>query len=130
MKGGISGNIPKMTESFMTQADAFGHDPQIRYMRRVFSAIETAQKDFLTTIHVQSIDPRLRPVRETALKHFERSWMSVAAKVNGSDIEAAVTIYLICLAKALSAVGIPLPETPVSRNWDPALAKMIDEVLK
>lgn len=114
----------------MTQADSFGHDPQVRYMRLIFKAIETAQEEFLSMIGIQAADPRLRPVRETALKYFERSWMSLAAKMNGSDIEGAASVYVMCLARALSSVGIAFPESPLSRSWDPALMKMLDEVLK
>ncbi|MHB8110254.1 MAG: hypothetical protein ACYDHW_09495 [Syntrophorhabdaceae bacterium] len=114
----------------MTQIDTFDRDPQVRYMRRIFSAIENAQNGFLAAINIRPDDARLRPVRETALKSFERSWMLIAGRVNGSDIEAASTVYLICLARALSSKNIPVPDNPISLSWDPYLEKMVDEVLK
>ncbi len=47
----------------MTDIDAFGHDPQVRYMRRIFALIEAAQKIFLESANISPIDERLRQAR-------------------------------------------------------------------
>ncbi len=111
----------------MTDNDTWGRDPQVRYMRGVFAAIEKAQKGFLETAGVPSGDDRLRRFREMALKFFERSWAYAMQRGLGDDENSAAAIYIFCLARAMSTRGIDIPQG--SLPTDPKLKKLVDEVL-
>jgi len=93
----------------MTQTDAFGHDPQVQYMRRVFACMEREQNGLLEKIGMSRLDERLRRFREIALRSFERTWgMAVQRGVVENESDAAV-LYLYCLSYALSTGGITVP---------------------
>lgn len=112
----------------MTDNDTWGRDPQIRYMRGVFAAIETAQKEFLQAVGVSSRDERLRRFREIALRFFERSWSSAMQRGIGADERSAAAIYIFCLARAVSMRGVVIPKDVLPE--DAVLKKLVDEVLK
>jgi len=111
----------------MNDNDTWGRDPQVRYLRGVFAAIEKAQKGFLETVGVSPDDERLRRLRETALKLFERSWTFAAQRGLGGDENSAAVIYIFCLAGAMSTRGIDIPQG--SLPTAPELKKLVDEVL-
>jgi hypothetical protein len=93
----------------MTEQDAFAHDPQIQYMRRVFARIEKGQNILLEKIGMARFDERLRRFREMALKLFEKSWgmaMQRGIVKNEKDVAA---LYLYCLSYVLSTRGIVAP---------------------
>ncbi len=112
----------------MNDNDTWGRDPQIRYMRGVFAAVEAAQKEFLRDVGVSSTDERLRRFREVALKLFERSWVVAMERGVGADEGSAAAIYIFCLARVLSTKGVDIPEG--SLPGDAKLKKLVDEVLK
>ncbi len=93
----------------MMEQDPFGHDPQVRYMRRVFGCMEKEQNDLLEKIGISSLDERLRRFREIALRLFEKTWgMAVQRGIVENENDAAV-LYLYCLSYALSTRGITVP---------------------
>ncbi|MBP1748291.1 MAG: hypothetical protein H6Q52_830 [Deltaproteobacteria bacterium] len=112
----------------MTDNDNFGNDPQVRYMRRIFSSIEAAQKIFLESANISPTDERLRQARENALRFFERSWAAISQRTNASADDIAVDIYLMCLGRALSLNGFKIPDNTLVQN--PDLKRLVDEVLK
>lgn len=112
----------------MADHDTFGSDPQVRFMRNVFSSIEAAQKAFLASAHISPTDERLREVREEALKVFERTWIDILQRTNAAADDIAADIYIICLGKALSLSGFQIPDKELAPN--DALRKLVDEVLK
>lgn len=112
----------------MVDSDTWGYDPQIRYMRGVFAAVEKAQREFLATAGISSMDERLRRFRETALKYFEHSWAYVMQRGLAGDESSAVAIYILCLARAMSARGINIPQG--SLPADQKLIKLVEEALK
>ena len=111
----------------MIDNDTWGRDPQIRYMRGVFSAIEKAQKGFLETAGIAATDGRLRRFREIALKLFERAWVSAMQKGLGGDENSAAAIYIFCLAKVLSMRGIDVPRDSLPQ--DTRIKKLVDEAI-
>ncbi|HEX2964362.1 MAG TPA: hypothetical protein VHO84_01180 [Syntrophorhabdaceae bacterium] len=85
----------------MEADDAFGHDPQVIYLRHVFSTCESMQKELLAKLNISEIDVRLRKVRRIALDYFERLLpLAMRKGIVGSE-EDAGTLYLHCLSKAL-----------------------------
>ncbi len=100
----------------MTDNDTWGRDPQIRYMRGVFAAIEAAQKGFLQAVGVSSRDEHLRRFREIALKLFERSWASAMQRGIGSDERSAAAIYIFCLAEHCMKCRYPMSS---AGGWPP-----------
>jgi hypothetical protein len=111
----------------MTDDDTWGQDPQVRYMRTVFAAVERTQSEFLRTLGISSVDPRLRRFREVALALFERSWSVAARRGLKTDEDSAAALYLFCLGRALSMRGIEVP--PASLPGDEKLKRIVDEVL-
>jgi len=89
--------------------DQFGKDPQVKYLRKVFTEIERKQSELLERIGVVPSDYRLRRVRETTLKHFEKAWM-LAGRRGAVETEDEIgDLYILCLAKVLSGNRISVP---------------------
>jgi hypothetical protein len=112
----------------MTEVDTWGRDPQVRYMRDVFSRIEGAQNELLLKLSIDPHDERLRRFRETALKLFEKTWIMAMQRGIAENAEDASVIYLFCLARALSMRGIDVPADVLPKNA--AIEKFLKEVLK
>ena len=89
--------------------DQFGRDPQVRHLRLIFARMEQKQKELLGHIGVSPSDYRLRRVRETALRHFEKAWM-LAGRRGAVETEDEIgDLYILCLAKVLSGNHINVP---------------------
>ena len=94
----------------MTATDRWQKDPSVQAMRRIFGAVEEAQKAFIEGLGVSPWDPRLRRWRERARVAFESAW-SRAARLGATIGEGeAATLYTHCLGKILEADGVELPE--------------------
>jgi hypothetical protein len=112
----------------MEERDTWGADPQVRYLRRAFAAIEKMQADFLGRLNVSPLDPRIRRIRETTLKLFEDAGMAANRKgVVGNEEETAI-LYIYCLARVLTANRIPVPHENLPIH-EP-IAQFAKEVLK
>ncbi len=101
-------NNPK--EKKMPLEDEWGHDLSVQSLRRVFSFIEKSQYELLMHLNISLFDKRLRSVREQALELFERTWSQAFRQgIIGNEKEAA-PLYIHCLARALSSVGVEVPK--------------------
>lgn len=112
----------------MKDPDTFGHDPQVRYMRRVFAHIEEAQNILLGKISMTRFDEKLRCFREIALKLFEKTWEIAMQRGIVENEEDAAVLYLYCLSYALSTTGIPIPSDALPEHKE--IQKFTEEVLK
>ena len=89
--------------------DEWGHDPSVQSMRLVFSFMGEAQQELLRRLNISLFDQRLRRVRRQALELFERAWpLAVRQGMIMSEKDAA-PLYIHCLARALSLVGVEVP---------------------
>jgi hypothetical protein len=96
--------------------DEWGRDPSVQSMRRIFSLMEEAQQDLLKCLNIPLLDQRLRGCRKQALELFERTWpLAVRKGIMISEKDAA-PLYLNCLARALSSVGIEVPKELLSKD--------------
>ena len=108
--------------------DDWGADPSVKKMRRLFSRMESAQKELLDKIGISPFDGRLRYCRDEARILFERTLSSEAARVRGIDEEESATLYILCLSSAFNRHGIKsLVEIPPGDNH---LKELIQEALK
>jgi len=90
-------------------SDEWGRDPSVRAMRRVFAAMETAQKEFIKRMDLSAFDPRMRRWRERALAAFDASWARGArAGLELSEPEAGA-LYVHCLGRIVSREGMEVP---------------------
>jgi hypothetical protein len=112
----------------MTEQDAFAHDPQVRYMRRVFAHIEKAQNILLEKIGMARFDEKLRRFREMALKLFEKTWGTAMQRGIVENEEDAAILYLHCLSYVLSTRGIAMPSDALPEHKK--IQKFAKEVLK
>jgi hypothetical protein len=96
--------------------DEWDHDPSVQSMRRVFSFMEEAQQELLTRLNISFFDLRLRHSREQALEIFERVWPMAIRRGIVMNEKEAVPLYIHCLARALSSVGIGVPEELLPRD--------------
>jgi hypothetical protein len=112
----------------MMEPDAFGHDPQVRYMRRVFAHIEKAQNILLEKIGMTCFDERLRRFREMALRLFEKTWGTATQRGIVENEEDAAVLYLYCFSHALSTRGIPVPSDALPEHKE--IQKFAKEVLR
>jgi hypothetical protein len=109
-----------------TQGDEWGRDPAVRAMRRVFSAMDTAQKEFIKNVGLTPYDHRLRRWRERALAAFDASWARTARTgVEFSETEAGV-LYVHCLGKIMTMEGMDVP--PEILPQSEKLKKILGEV--
>jgi hypothetical protein len=98
-----------------TIEDAWGHDPSVQSMRRVFTFMEEAQQELLLCLNISFFDRRLRRSREQALELFERAW-HLAVRRGGMSEKDAAFLYVHCLARALRLAGIEVPEELLPRD--------------
>ncbi len=86
--------------------DKWGHDPSVQSMRRIFSYMEEAHQELLGHLNISLFDKRLRKVREKALEYFEQVWPLAVKQGIIADEKDAAPLYIHCLAKVLSSIGI------------------------
>jgi hypothetical protein len=90
--------------------DEWGHDPSVQRMRMVFSIMEKAQTALIKHLELSRFDIRLREIRETARRLFDRAFAATAKKKLSLD-EAAITgIYIDALIQAFRRADVPLPD--------------------
>jgi hypothetical protein len=106
--------------------DEWGHDPSVRFMRRVFKGMEETQKTLLANVNISFVDVRLRRWRETARAMFEQTWPVASRRgVVGSEEEAGI-LYAHCLARTLIEVGIKIPQEILPQHEK--IFKLVKEV--
>jgi len=90
----------------VSEVDEWGRDPSVRAMRRVFAAMETAQRAFIRSLGLSPFDPRMRRWRERALAAFDASW----ARASRTGVELSETetgaLYVCCLQKIMTREGM------------------------
>ena len=105
----------------------WGADPQVRYLRMVFAAIESSQTQFLKDIDISPFDERLRRWRDAALKLFEKAWTLSARRSISSNKEEISNLYLHCLAHFLKLNRIDISQEALPESED--MARLIYEAL-
>jgi hypothetical protein len=106
----------KVLEEPMADVDAWGRDPSVKSMRRVFSEMEIRQKKLLKALNISFYDPRLRFWRERALSLFESAWAKASRQGILLDEEKAGELYVGGLLKILQGEGIVAPESSTALN--------------
>jgi hypothetical protein len=100
----------------MSPQDEWGHDPSVQSMRRVFSLLEAAQEELLRRLNISLFDQRLRLSREQALEFFEQAWpLAIKQGIILNEKDTA-TLYIHCLARALSSAGVEVPNELLPRD--------------
>jgi hypothetical protein len=86
--------------------DEWGRDPSVRATRRVFAAMEAAQREFIKNLSLSPFDPRMRRWRERALAAFDASWTRASRRgVELSETETGA-LYVHCLEKIMAREGM------------------------
>jgi hypothetical protein len=107
-------------------SDDWGRDPSVRAMRRVFAAMEAAQKELMKALGLSPFDQRLRRWRERALAAFDASWArSARAGVELNETEAG-ELFVHCLGKIMAREGMDVP--PEILPQSERLKKILREV--
>jgi len=96
--------------------DAWGRDPQVSYLRRIFNRLESAQNSFLGKLEITPWDERLRDIREKALLLFESAWAESNSKGISINEEELEGLYLFCLAHLCRSRGIAIPPEILPNN--------------
>lgn len=109
----------------MNQADQFGADPQVRAMRAIFAAMETAQEESLGKAGIGPLDPRLRAWRGQARQSFERAWPRAMSQGLARDPQGAARLYVLILADAMARAGQEAALSP--QDGDSRLAALIGQ---
>ncbi|HOV90934.1 MAG TPA: hypothetical protein PKW07_09520 [Syntrophorhabdaceae bacterium] len=108
--------------------DEWGMDPQVRFLRRVFSQIESAQRELLLSLNISLLDERLKRIRDGALRLFEKAW-SLSVRWNmPMDEKDIVNIYLYSLAHILERYRIEVPNNLLP--LDEKIKRIIQEAIK
>lgn len=106
--------------------DDWGRDPSVRAMRRMFAAMEAAQKEFINHLGLSLFDDRLRRWRERALAVFESSRArSARAGMELSETETGA-LYVHCLAKIMTREGMDVSAEILPRSEK--LVRLLREV--
>lgn len=91
------------------EIDEWGNDPQVRFLRKVFSEIEKAQKNLLNKVGISLLDERLRRIRDGALNVFEKAW-SLSVRSNlPLDEKKLENLYIYSLAYVIERYRIEVP---------------------
>ncbi|RPI99642.1 MAG: hypothetical protein EHM36_15730 [Deltaproteobacteria bacterium] len=107
--------------------DSWGIDPHVRYMRKVFSSMEKAQRELLDDLGITLLDERLRRFREIALALFEKAWPVAMQRGLTRDEGDAASLYVHCLSRALASRGIQVPNDKLPDRE--RIAPLIKEIL-
>jgi hypothetical protein len=112
----------------MNDSDEWGRDPSVQIMRKVFKAMEKAQRALLSRLDISPYDLRIRKWREQSLALFEETWK--VANRNGIIMDEAMAsaVYCHCLAKVIDSEGHKVPEDIVPKGKD--VAWLFKEVLQ
>jgi hypothetical protein len=100
----------------MPSGDEWGHDPSVQTLRRTFSYIEKAQDELLMHLNISVFDKRLRNVRNQALDLFEKAWPMAVRQGFVENEKEAAPLYIHCLTRALSSVGVIVPKDLHPKN--------------
>ena len=118
--------VEDLEENFTTRPDEWDRDPSVRAMRRVFAAMEAAQKEFIKNLDLSIFDPRMRRWRERALAAFDASWARTARTgVELSETETGA-LYIHCLGRIMTREGMEVP--PEILPGSEKLQKILKEV--
>jgi hypothetical protein len=109
------------------ERDAWGADPSVRRMRRLFGRMELAQNRMLEQLKILPLDRRLRPVREAAKDVFEKTWALAGRRGLNLGENEVVEIYVHCLSRALGTAGVEVPEEVLT--VDRRLSDLVEESL-
>jgi len=104
--------------------DEWGRDPGVRFMRRVFAAMETASTALLAASGIPPLEPRLRGWRERALGLFERTWAEAGRRGLQMTAERAAAIYAACLTRIMTSEGVTV------QKWEWLGDRVVDDFLK
>jgi hypothetical protein len=96
--------------------DTWGMDPQVQYIRRLFTGMEKAQRDLLERLGFSLYDDRLGPWRQATLSLFEKVWALSARQGTQMEEKDLVQVYLLCLITILNRSGTDIPAGIVSEN--------------
>ncbi len=96
--------------------DQFGHDPQVRFLRRAFASMEAAQSNLLKNSDISPFDFRLSRIRTASLKLFEKVWMTYNRWGLSADEKEMADIYLHCFAHILTTYRISIPSGLINVN--------------
>jgi hypothetical protein len=120
--------MDNLRESPAPRHDEWGEDPSVRMMRRVFAAMEAAQKEFIENLGLSPFDQRLRRWRERALGVFDALWARAAGAGLELSVEEAGAFYVQCLGKTMIRDGMDVPPGILPRSEK--LEKILKEVFQ
>lgn len=115
--------------------DQFGHDPQVRFLRRAFAGMEAAQSEFLKGLNISPFDSRLSRIRTAALKLYEKVWMVYGQRGISTDEREMVDVYMQCFVHILDSQRMLLAQVkiPVHEELRPVnekIGRLIREITK
>jgi hypothetical protein len=96
--------------------DEWGRVPSVRAMRRVFAAMEAAQREFIKNVGLSPFDPRMRRWRERALAAFDASWARSARGGPELNESEAGMLYIHCLGRIIARDGLEVPGEILPRS--------------
>lgn len=103
-------------------------DPQVRFLRRAFSQMETAQRDLLERLNISLFDERLRRIRDGALKFFEKAWRLSVRWDMTMDEKDIVNLYIHSLGHIIERYRIEVP--PDILPHDEKIKRLVQEAAK
>ena len=115
-----------MPDGVAIMNDDWGQDPSVRFMRRVFKAMEETQKTLLANASISFADVRLRRWRETARALFEQTWPVANRRGVVASEEEAGILYAHCFARVLGEAGIKIPQEILPPHEK--ISKLVKEV--
>jgi hypothetical protein len=115
-----------MISGQMELNDEWSRDPQVRFLRRVFARIESAQKKILDKLQIDPLDERLGYVREASLRLFESAWARLNQKRLALNEDEFAELYLLCMAHPCQLRGIEIPAGMLPLN--PKFENLIKEL--
>ena len=83
--------------------------PRFKVCDESFRLWRRPSRNYWGVLNISPFDQRLRRSREQALELFERAWPLAVRKGMMMNEKDAAPLYIHCLAKALSSVGVEVP---------------------
>lgn len=112
----------------MIDTDEWGRDPQVRFLRRAFFRMETAQRELLERLQISPFDDRLKRIRDAALRLFEKVWRISSRWDMSMNEEEISRLYMYSFAYILERNRIQIP--PEVLPPDDKINRLIQEAVK
>jgi hypothetical protein len=108
----------------MNTIDQFGKDPTVQRTRKLFSKMGKLDKDLFETLKLDAFDSRVRSIRDSRQRLYEKAFTAAMYKGFFMDENTAILLFNHCQKIAVTKYGF---EYPFELSESPELSALVKE---